>query len=143
MNHVGSSVNLHIVQDGKILLMRRKSNRWMNGKLQIPGGHTEQGESPLMAILRESKEELGINIFSNDVKHLATVAAKDGQNEYFAVQFLLTRPERFQFKIAEEHKCSELVWADVLEPPVDTIDLFRETLQAVYGNHQSYVQIGY
>jgi len=143
MNHVGSSINLCIVKDNKILLMRRISQRWMNGKLQIPGGHTEQGESPAQALIREAKEELGIEISPNDINLLATVAVKDSENEYFALEFQLNDPERFEFHIMEPNKCSELVWADINNLPDDTIDLFRRAIQQSLIEHQSYIEVGY
>lgn len=142
MNHVGSSVNLQVVKDGKILLLRRISQRWMDGKLQIPGGHTESGESPLAAVLREAAEELGLQLMPTDVKHVATVAVRDGDNEYFALQFQLLRPHDYDYKIMEPQKCSELVWADVTALPADTIDLFRTVIAGCVAG-ESYIQIGY
>lgn len=142
MNHVGSSVNLHVMKDGKILLLRRISEKWMHGQLQIPGGKTEPGESPLEAVLREAKEELGINITAQNVEHIATVAVKDGNNEYFAVQFTLLDPEQYEFRIMEPHKCSELVWADMAAMPEDTIELFKTIITQTTAG-ESYIQIGY
>lgn len=142
MNHVGSSVNLHIIKDDKILLMRRISQRWMDDKLQIPGGHTEAGESPLAAVLREAHEELGISVGAEDVKHLATVAVKDGENEYFAVEFQLLNAQAYEYKIMEPHKCRELVWADVTSMPEDTIELFKTIIHQTSAG-DAYIQVGY
>lgn len=143
MNHVGSSVNLHVIKEGKILLLRRISNRWMNGKLQIPGGHTEEGESPLTAVLREAQEELGIKISAKDVRHLATVAVRGEDSEYFALQFQLINPEGHQFTIMEPEKCSELVWGDITNLPEDTIDLFKTVITDSQVSNDSYIQVGY
>jgi len=143
MNHVGSSVNLCIVKDNKILLLRRISQKWMDGKLQVPGGHTEPGESPLQAVLREAHEELGIAVGAADVRHFATLAVKDGDNEYFALQFELLVPENFTFRIMEPHKCSELVWSDLENLSDDTIDLFRHVVEHGLVGGQSYIEVGY
>lgn len=143
MNHVGSSINLHIIKDGKILLLRRISDRWMHGKLQIPGGHTEPGESPLTAVLREAKEELGIDIGPKDVRLTTTLVVKDGGNEYFALQFQLLKPENYAYQIMEPHKCSELVWADAQNPPDDTIDIFQTVIEQGVVQQKPYVEIGY
>jgi 8-oxo-dGTP pyrophosphatase MutT (NUDIX family) len=115
----------------------------MDGKLQIPGGHTETGESPLAAILREANEELGIEISSHDVRHIATVAVHNEGNEYFALQFQLINPDVFDFRIMEPQKCSELVWADIAKLPEDTIDLFKRIVKESLVNDQTYTQIGY
>lgn len=143
MNNVGSSVNLCVVNEGKILLLRRISQRWMNRKLQIPGGHTEQGESPLAAVLREANEEIGISVDPSDVRHIATVAVRDGDNEYFAIQFQLINPEKFEFRIMEPQKCSEMLWAEIVNLPVDTIDLFRFVITESLIENKSYIQVGY
>ncbi len=143
MNQVGSSVNLCIVKYGKILLMRRISERWMDGKLQIPGGHTEHGESPLKAVLREAHEELGITPSREEVKLIATVMVKDGDTEYFALQFQLLNPEKFECKIMETEKCSELVWADITNLPEDTIELFQGSITRSLIEGQSYIECGY
>lgn len=143
MNHVGSSVNLCIVNNNKILMMRRISKRWMDGKLQVPGGHTEQSESPLQAVLREANEELGITIGPDDVELIATVAVKDDDNEYFALAFQLLKPARFQFRIVETEKCSELVWVDVNNLPADTIELFQQVIHQNLIENKQYIEVGY
>jgi len=143
MNHVGSSVNLCAVQEGKILLLRRISQRWADGQLQIPGGKTEPGESPLAAVLRESHEELGIEIGPDDIRYIATVAVRDGDNEYFALQFQLLHPEKFKFHIMEPQKCSELVWANINNLPEDTIDPFKDVIAQTLVKGRPYIQVGY
>jgi len=42
--------------------------------------------------LRESSDALGIKISADDVEYIATVAVKDWENEYFAIQFQLLNP---------------------------------------------------
>jgi 8-oxo-dGTP diphosphatase len=142
MNHVGSSVNLLVIKDGKLLLARRISQKWMDGKLQIPGGKTEAGESPLAAVLREAKEELGIDIPAEGVRHELTAAVKDGDNEYFALEFRLLNPEDYTFIITEPHKCGELVWVDLANLPEDTIGIFKTIARGINAG-QGYMQIGY
>lgn len=132
-----------IVKGDKILLLRRISQKWMDGKLQIPGGKTEPGESPLAAVSREAREELGIQISPDDVRHIATVAVRDGNNEYFALQFQLISPDKFEFRIMEPQKCSELVWAPIDSLPEDTIDLFRHTIARSLAGGQTYIEVGY
>ena len=51
---------LIINSENRILLV--KSHKWMNGKYSVPGGHVEIGESFEEAIIREVKEETGLDI---------------------------------------------------------------------------------
>jgi 8-oxo-dGTP diphosphatase len=47
-------------QDGKILICRRRADQPHPLKWEFPGGKLEAGESPAAALIRELREELGI-----------------------------------------------------------------------------------
>ncbi len=51
---------LIVNKKGKILLVR--SHKWVNRKLTVPGGHIELGESVKDALIREVKEETGLEV---------------------------------------------------------------------------------
>ena len=52
-----------LVRDGQILLVHRNpSRRWYPDVWDLPGGHVEQGESGLQALVRELYEELGVRV---------------------------------------------------------------------------------
>lgn len=50
---------LFVVRDGQVLLIRKKRGLGA-GKVNGPGGHLHDGESPLTCAVREVEEELGI-----------------------------------------------------------------------------------
>lgn len=47
---------------GRVLIVRRGPSQSGAGAWEFPGGKVERGESPSLALIREIKEELGIDI---------------------------------------------------------------------------------
>ncbi len=48
--------------DGRVLLAQRPQGKTMAGMWEFPGGKIEQGERPEETLIRELKEELGIDV---------------------------------------------------------------------------------
>jgi len=48
--------------DGRVLIARRPEGRPMAGLWEFPGGKVEDGERPEATLIRELKEELGIDV---------------------------------------------------------------------------------
>lgn len=51
-----------IIHEGKVLLAQRSESMDLPGKWEFPGGKLEQGEAPEICLIREIREELGIEI---------------------------------------------------------------------------------
>jgi 8-oxo-dGTP pyrophosphatase MutT (NUDIX family) len=48
-------INFVLISNSKVLLERQENGNW-----KLPGGHIEKNETPIEAVKREAKEELGI-----------------------------------------------------------------------------------
>ena len=48
--------------DGRVLLAQRPEGKIMAGLWEFPGGKVHEGEAPEAALIRELKEELGIDV---------------------------------------------------------------------------------
>ncbi len=51
--------------DGRVLLAQRPEGKSLAGLWEFPGGKVEPGESPEAALIRELKEELGIDTWKS------------------------------------------------------------------------------
>jgi 8-oxo-dGTP diphosphatase len=51
-----------IERDGRYLAARRTKPDWAAGRWEVPGGKVEPGESEVDALVREIREELGVEI---------------------------------------------------------------------------------
>ena len=48
--------------DGRVLIAQRTAGKHLEGLWEFPGGKLRQGETPEAALIRELKEELGIDV---------------------------------------------------------------------------------
>lgn len=107
--------------DGRILLAKRPEGKTLAGLWEFPGGKVEQGERPEVALIRELKEELGI-----DVEHSCLAPLTFASHAYD--EFHLLMPvyvcRRWQ-GIAQALEGQELKWVfaknlrDYPMPPAD------------------------
>jgi 8-oxo-dGTP diphosphatase len=54
------AVDAVVIRDDEVLLIERGNEPW-KGMLAFPGGFVEKGEDPELAVIRELKEECGID----------------------------------------------------------------------------------
>ncbi len=65
-------VSLALINDAdEILLSKRPKNKHLAGFWEFPGGKVETGEVPKIALIREIKEELDINIIDKCIAPLS------------------------------------------------------------------------
>jgi mutator protein MutT len=113
----------------EILLHRRKNTGYQDGKWDISGsGHVDEGETAQSAVIRECKEELGIDVQIEDLTfvHLSHRLAPDRTyyDIYFVVGNYVGEPS-----ITEPDKCSDLSWFDINKLPSDMIECRAAVVQ--------------
>ena len=61
-NTIPITALLMLRKGNKVLLLRRFNTGYEDGNYCFPGGHVEKGEPIYKAMIREAKEEIGIEI---------------------------------------------------------------------------------
>lgn len=56
-----------VIEDGRVLLTRRVDGQHLAGMWEFPGGKLEEGEAPEAAVIRECREECGIEVEVTDI----------------------------------------------------------------------------
>ena len=59
---------LTLLKDNKVLLLKRFNTGYENGNYSMVAGHVDPGESFVQCIIREAKEEAGIQLDPEDLK---------------------------------------------------------------------------
>ena len=72
--------------DGRVLLARRPSGTTMAGLWEFPGGKVDAGETPERALIRELREELGIDTEQSCLAPLAF--ASHGYDDFHLLMLL-------------------------------------------------------
>jgi len=123
-------VALILEKDGRFLVERRKSSKRVHaGKVVFPAGKIESGESNIEALLREMKEELGINIHN---PHLVCMDDYDGEEQQRIYWY---RCESYDGEI-QNNEAEELIWIGPDEAQLLTFQNSRDALSE-YLNHNT------
>ena len=96
---------------GRVLVVRRAESPHL-GLWSFPGGRVEPGESPLEAAVRETKEEVGLDIRAEGIFEVVTYLPEDlGRGHWSQVVLIdyLARPLRG--KVVLNRESSEYRWA--------------------------------
>ncbi len=84
-----ASVSFLIEKDDKFLLFYRTDGYFKDGWWVLPAGHIEENETATQAVVREAKEELGIDVGINDVEFAHIVHNLVGENKRMDLYFLI------------------------------------------------------
>jgi mutator protein MutT len=111
------AVYIFLIKEGQILMARRFNTGWQDGNYGLPAGHLESGESLVNALLREVKEESGVDLNINDVELVHTMHRK---NKYMDL-FFIAKKWSGEPKIMEEDKCDDMKWFPLSELPTNIV----------------------
>jgi ADP-ribose pyrophosphatase YjhB (NUDIX family) len=119
---------------GELLLGRRTGTGWADGWWHAhPAGHLDEGgESVLDAVVREAREELGVEVNSQDLRHVVTVHQRDAGASHSRLQlfFSCTRWSGTP-RVTEPHLCDEIGWFSPVDLPPNLVPYTRLAIEAM------------
>ena len=122
-------------QAGQVLILRRSDTDIRRpGQWDVPGGHTDPGESLETAAVRELEEEAGIRISPDKLKlAYSTAAIRDGINLVWL--FFVAKTDASPEDVRLSHEHSEYCWAP-LDEAVEAIEyeLQKTALRHILDN---------
>lgn len=120
------TVGLLLIQNNKILMMKRKNTGYMDGMYAFVAGHVEDGESLKQAMIREAKEEADIILNENDLEYICGIREKS-HCKYINFFFKAEKYEGIP-KIMEKDKCEKIEWIDIDNIPENTIEAEKRAI---------------
>jgi 8-oxo-dGTP diphosphatase len=131
------TVYLVFVKGNKILLSRRRNTGFQDGKYSFAAGHLKSDEETLsQAMVREAKEEVGIEIGSADLKlvHVMHRKQQEPTSERRINLFFTVTKWRGEPKIMEPDKCDNLQWFELDNLPDNTIPYIKQAINCIKQN---------
>ena len=125
-----------LIRDGKVLLARHTYGGG-KGKLIIPGGYLNQGEMPAEALIREYREEVGLQIAVGDL--LGIRFNRKDWYAVFKVELMDGVPK------ADQDEISEVLWLSPAEAFLreDVPDLTKKLIQCALDASDNFGHIDY
>ena len=121
------AVHLLLVEDGKVLLLRRYNTGYEDGNYSVVAGHIDGGEELKAAMIREAREEAGIEISRSNLEIVGVIHFK-GDREYIAF-FLKASVWSGEVMNMEPDKCDDLSWFGFRDLPDNTIPYVRRAIE--------------
>lgn len=101
-------VHLFLIKNKKILFLLRKNTGYLDGYFHVPAGHLDGKEKIADALLRESKEEIGIGINPKNVKLVHVMHHKS--NDERVGFFFEVKNWQGNARNMEPEKCDQIKW---------------------------------
>jgi len=108
-------VDVIIQKDDKIVLIKHSKN-WFKGKLGIPGGHVEYGETVEHAALREAKEETSLNVILKEILGVYSDPTRDKRGHYITTVFVA---DYLNGELKGKDDAAEARWFNINNLPYD------------------------
>ena len=132
-----SAVHLFLIDNtNRILLSRRYQTGYEDGNYSLVAGHLEKNETIKQAMIREAKEEAGIDIDLCDLKVVHVMHRKaENETESDRIDFFLKSTNwNGEIEIMEKEKCDDMRWFDLDKMPKNIIPYIKKSIVELSSN---------
>jgi 8-oxo-dGTP pyrophosphatase MutT (NUDIX family) len=117
-----------IKEEDKILLSLRQGTKYADGMWSMIAGHAEVGESAKQAIVRESKEEAGINISLSDLETIYVMDRRTDERQNIDI-FFNCKEYSGRLINLESHKCGGLEFFNINVLPINIVPYIKKAIE--------------
>lgn len=121
------AVYLLLLRGDSILMLRRCNTGFADGSYSMIAGHVEAGEDLKTAIVREAREEAGIELSQEDLDVVGVIHSMSDR-EYVNF-FLKAWAWSGEVTNMEPDKCDDLRWFDIADLPENTVPYARQAVE--------------
>lgn len=129
------ALSLVLKRDNLILMGRRCNTGHQDGNYSLISGHLENNESLKEGILREAKEEIGIDIHKENLSIVHVHHRKNDKNSnpYIDI-FFMAETWSGEIENMEPHKCDDVSWFDINDLPENIPNYIQIGLENIKHN---------
>ena len=129
-----AAVHLILEKDNKILLSRRFNTGYEDGNYSVVAGHIDANERARTAMIREVKEESGMEINEDDLK-IIHVMHRRGDDQERIDFFMRAKNWQGEPAILEPDKCDDLAWFELNGLPDNMVPYVKFALENIRDNN--------
>jgi 8-oxo-dGTP pyrophosphatase MutT (NUDIX family) len=122
---------LVLIKDSKILLLRRYKTGYEDGNYSLIAGHLDGDETFIQAIVREAKEEAGIDIKPEDLEVVHVMHRKKQTDSERIDIFIQANSWEGEPENLEPEKCDDLSWFDMDSLPKNIIPCIKQAIECI------------
>jgi 8-oxo-dGTP diphosphatase len=124
------AVYLALIKGEKTLLLRRCNTGYQDGNYSLIAGHLDGDETAKHAMLREAKEEAGIELRLGDLSVSHTMHRLSHDREYIDL-YITTNNWEGEIENLEPGKCDDLQWFSFDSLPNNMVPEVRQALISI------------
>jgi len=128
-----AAVYLMLIKDDKILLLRRFNTGWQDSKYSLVAGHLDGNETVMQAMIREAKEEAGINLEEQELHVVHTMHRKSNDTLEYIDFFLTADKWEGEPKNGEPDKCDDMRWVSLTDLPENTLPYIKQAIDSYHN----------